>query len=114
MERPDVVRGQLEVSRDASRLAGLVVGVDRSWQNVAGLDPAVAPAFTAVLEQLRARGAVVRCAQSNIEGELVENDGTVFRKGDLVWLRDGTEHCSHSPNGCLLAVHIAGPEIAVE
>ncbi len=49
-----------------------------------------------------------------LEGELVENDGTVFRKGDLVWLRDGTEHCSHSPNGCLLAVHIAGPEITVE
>ena len=45
-----------------------------------------------------------------LEGELIENDGTVFRKGDLVWLRDGTEHNSHSPNGCLLAVHIAGPE----
>ncbi len=49
-----------------------------------------------------------------LEGELIENDGTVFKTGDLVWLRDGTEHCSYTPNGCLLAVHIAGPEIAVD
>jgi anti-sigma factor ChrR (cupin superfamily) len=45
-----------------------------------------------------------------LEGELVDNDGTVYRKGDLVWLRDGTEHCSHTPEGCLLAVHIAAAE----
>ena len=49
-----------------------------------------------------------------LDGELIENDGTVFRKGDLVWLRDGTEHCSTTPNGCLLAVHIAAPETTVE
>ncbi len=49
-----------------------------------------------------------------LEGGLIENDGTVFRKGDLVWLRDGTEHNSHTPNGCLLAVHIAATETAVE
>ena len=49
-----------------------------------------------------------------LDGELVENDGTVFRKGDLVWLRDGTEHCSHTPNGCLLAVHIAATETTVD
>jgi anti-sigma factor ChrR (cupin superfamily) len=49
-----------------------------------------------------------------LEGELHESDGTVFRAGDMVFYRDGTEHNSHAPNGCLLAVHIAGPEIAVE
>lgn len=49
-----------------------------------------------------------------LEGELVENDGTVYRKGDLVWLRDGTEHSSHTPDGCLLAVHIVGPEFPAE
>ncbi len=49
-----------------------------------------------------------------LEGELIENDGTVFKKGDLVWLRGGTEHHSHTPNGCLLAVHIAGPEFPLE
>lgn len=49
-----------------------------------------------------------------IEGELIDNDGTVFGKGDLVWFRSGTEHASYTPNGCLLAVHIAGPETTVE
>ena len=48
-----------------------------------------------------------------LEGELIENDGTVYRKGDLVWLRDGTEHCSFTPGGCLLAVHIAAVETGV-
>ena len=49
-----------------------------------------------------------------LEGELHENDGTIFRAGDLVFYRDGTEHNSWTPNGCLLAVHIAGPEFTVE
>jgi anti-sigma factor ChrR (cupin superfamily) len=49
-----------------------------------------------------------------LEGELHESDGTVLKKGDLVFYRDGTEHHSYTPNGCLLAVHIAGPEIAVD
>lgn len=49
-----------------------------------------------------------------LEGELVESDGTVFRAGDLVFYRDGTEHNSYTPHGCLLAVHIAGPEHPLE
>lgn len=49
-----------------------------------------------------------------LEGELHESDGTVLRAGDLVFYRDGSEHNSYTPNGCLLAVHIAGPEIAVD
>jgi hypothetical protein len=48
-----------------------------------------------------------------LEGELHECDGTILRAGDLVFYRDGTEHNSHTPNGCLLAVHIAGPEFPV-
>lgn len=49
-----------------------------------------------------------------LEGELIENDGTIFKTGDLVWLRDGTEHHSHTPNGCLLAVHIAATETPLD
>ncbi len=49
-----------------------------------------------------------------LEGELHESDGTILRAGDLVWYRDGTEHHSHTPDGCLLAVHIAGPETVLE
>jgi len=48
-----------------------------------------------------------------LEGELVDNDGQVYRKGDLVWLKDGTQHTSYSKDGALLAVYIAGPEKAV-
>lgn len=49
-----------------------------------------------------------------LEGELHESDGTILRAGDLVFYRDGTEHNSYTPNGCLLAVHIAAPETPVE
>ncbi len=49
-----------------------------------------------------------------LEGELIDNDGIVFRVGDLVWFRDGTEHSSYTPDGCLLAVHIADTETTVE
>jgi len=49
-----------------------------------------------------------------LEGELHESDGTILRAGDLVFYRDGTEHNSHTPSGCLLAVHIAGPEVVVD
>lgn len=49
-----------------------------------------------------------------LEGELIDNDGTVFRPGDLVWFRDGTEHSSFTPGGCVLAVHISEMETTVE
>jgi len=49
-----------------------------------------------------------------LEGELHESDGTILRAGDMVFYRDGTEHNSHTPNGCLLAVHITRPETPVE
>lgn len=49
-----------------------------------------------------------------LEGELVDNDGYVYRKGDLVWLKKGTQHSSHSKNGALLAVFIQSPEANLE
>ena len=49
-----------------------------------------------------------------LEGELHESDGTILRAGDMIFYRDGTEHNSHTPTGCLLAVHIAGPEFVVD
>jgi anti-sigma factor ChrR (cupin superfamily) len=45
-----------------------------------------------------------------LEGELHESDGTILRAGDMVFYRYGTEHNSHTPTGCLLAVHITRPE----
>jgi hypothetical protein len=32
----------------------------------------------------------------------------------MVFYRDGTEHHSYTPNGCLLAVHIASAETPTE
>ena len=40
-----------------------------------------------------------------IEGELIDNDGTIYRPGDVVWLAAGTEHTSYSPEGCVIAVY---------
>ena len=45
-----------------------------------------------------------------LSGELIENDGTVYREGDLVWMKKGTEHYSHSVNGCVMAVYIETAE----
>ena len=48
-----------------------------------------------------------------IDGELIDNDGTVYGPGDVVWLAAGTEHTSHSPGGCLIAVYAEKPESGV-
>lgn len=45
-----------------------------------------------------------------LEGELIDNDGTVYRQGDMVWLAPGTEHSSHTETGCLIAVFAEGEE----
>jgi anti-sigma factor ChrR (cupin superfamily) len=41
-----------------------------------------------------------------LDGELVDNDGYVYRRGDLVMLEEGTQHSSTAPNGCLIAVFV--------
>lgn len=41
-----------------------------------------------------------------VDGELIENDGTVFRTGDFVMLREGTQHNSRTETGCTLAVFV--------
>ena len=48
-----------------------------------------------------------------IEGEIIDNDGTVYRAGDVVWLAPGTEHTSHAPNGALIAVFSEEEETGV-
>jgi len=47
-----------------------------------------------------------------VEGELIDNDGTVYRPGDVVWLAPGTEHTSHTETGCLIAVYAEAAEQA--
>ena len=43
-----------------------------------------------------------------LEGTLIDNDGAVFRAGDMVSFKPGTRHFSHAPDGCLLAVFMRG------
>ena len=45
-----------------------------------------------------------------IEGELRDHDGTLYKKGDVVWLAPGTVHNSYSENGCTVAVFSQRPE----
>lgn len=45
-----------------------------------------------------------------IEGEIIDDDGTVYRPGDVVWLDGGTEHYSYTETGCLVAVFAEAAE----
>lgn len=49
-----------------------------------------------------------------LEGELIERDGTRYRRGDMVLLRAGTQHESHTPGGCTLLVYVETLELPVE
>ncbi len=48
-----------------------------------------------------------------LEGDLVDNDGTRYEVGDLVWMKEGTEHNSYSEHGCTLVVYIKEAETPV-
>lgn len=41
-----------------------------------------------------------------LEGELVDFDGVRYRPGDMVLLRAGTIHRSHTPGGCTLILYV--------
>lgn len=45
-----------------------------------------------------------------LEGELIDHDGTIYKPGDMVLLKKGTQHWSHSPSGCLIVAFIPTPE----
>jgi anti-sigma factor ChrR (cupin superfamily) len=49
-----------------------------------------------------------------IEGSLVDNDGTVYSQGDVVWLAGGTEHTSYTETGCVVAVYAEAEEVNLE
>lgn len=45
-----------------------------------------------------------------LEGEVRDNDGFVYRPGDFVLLKKGTQHNSYTEHGATLAVFIAAME----
>jgi len=48
-----------------------------------------------------------------ISGDLTDNDGTEYRPGDLVFMQDGTQHCSHTRNGCVILVYLPQAETSL-
>ena len=45
-----------------------------------------------------------------LEGEVKDNDGFVYRPGDFVLLKRGTQHSSHTDTGATLAVFVGTQE----
>ena len=43
-----------------------------------------------------------------LEGELIDPDGKVFKKGDFVSFEPGSRHSSYTKNGCLVLVFMRG------
>ena len=46
-----------------------------------------------------------------LEGQLIDHDGTVYNPGDFVWLKSGTRHKSHAPEGCLVVAFV--PKVGI-
>ena len=43
-----------------------------------------------------------------LEGELIDLDGKVFKKGDFVTFEPGSKHSSYTKDGCLILVFMRG------
>ncbi len=39
-----------------------------------------------------------------VDGEWIDDNRTIYRHGDVVWLAAGAEHSSYTETGCLVAV----------
>ena len=54
------------------------------------------------IERVVGRYAGTRLGRQELEGELIESDGTVLKKGDLTSYHPGSHHNSRTETGCLL------------
>ena len=43
-----------------------------------------------------------------LNGQLIDSDNKIFKKGDLVTFEPGTTHSSYTKNGCLILVFMRG------
>ena len=43
-----------------------------------------------------------------LDGELIDPDGKIFKKGDFVTFEPGSTHSSHTKDGCLILVFMRG------
>ena len=43
-----------------------------------------------------------------LDGELVDSDGTIFKKGDFISYKPNSNHSSHTKKGCLILTFMRG------
>ena len=43
-----------------------------------------------------------------LEGELIDSDGTIFKKGDFISYKPNSSHSSYSKKGCLILTFMRG------
>ena len=43
-----------------------------------------------------------------LDGELIDSDGTIFKKGDFISYEPGSSHSSYTKNGCLILTFMRG------
>ena len=43
-----------------------------------------------------------------LEGELIDSDGTIFKKGDFITFEPGSAHSSHTVTGCMILTFMRG------
>jgi anti-sigma factor ChrR (cupin superfamily) len=48
-----------------------------------------------------------------LDGELIDPDGKIFKKGDFVSFQPGSQHSSYTKNGCLVLVFMRGINKAI-
>ena len=48
-----------------------------------------------------------------LDGELIDPDGKVFKKGDFISFEPGSQHSSYTKNGCLVLVFMRGINKAI-
>ena len=49
-----------------------------------------------------------------LDGELIDTDGKIFKKGDFISFEPGSKHFSYTINGCLVLVFMRGINIPLE
>ena len=49
-----------------------------------------------------------------LKGDLVDNDGYIYKEGDFVSLGGGSKHYSHSPSGCVIVVTHRGKVVDLD
>ena len=49
-----------------------------------------------------------------LKGDLVDNDGYIYKEGDFVSLSGGSKHYSHSPSGCVIVVTHRGKVVDLD